>query len=77
MTFNFGSRDGTAYIKWERREARRIFAMAFAICFLVAVVDLFLPRRFRLLPHPAGAHKPLFDHLSEQARAVTAFALMS
>ena len=76
MTFDLSSHNVSPYIQWERRESRRIFAMAFAICFLGAVIDVFLPRQWRLLPQPAGARKPLLEHVNEQARAVTAFALM-
>ena len=55
MTFDLSSHNGSTYIQWERRESRRIFAVAFAICFLGAIVDLFLPRTWRLLPQPAGS----------------------
>jgi hypothetical protein len=76
MTFNLGLHNGSTYLQRERREYRRIFAMAFAICFLGAIVDLFLPRQWRLLPQPAAACKPFLDHVNEQARVVTAFAFM-
>lgn len=73
---DMASGSGSTYVEWERRECRRVFAIAFAICLLGAMVDCVLPPRWRLLPQLGGAPKGFLDKVKGQASAVTAFALM-
>ena len=73
---DLASRAGSPYVEWERRESRRVFAIAFAICLLGAALDFFLPPRWRLLPQLAGPPRGFVDKVKDQASAVTAFALI-
>ena len=64
------------FVQRERKGFHRIFAAAFVMCFLGAVVDLFLPRQWRLLPQRAGRRRSFLDHVIDEAKALTAFAFM-
>ena len=76
MATDLTTNERPLFVSRERRGFHRIFAAAFVMCLLAAVVDLALPRQWRLLPQRTGRRRPFLDRVIDEAKALTAFAFM-
>lgn len=60
----------------DKRQFRLIYAAAFAICLLPAVLDVFLPRKWQLLPQHIGSSGSFLGRAKAAAGAAATFGLM-
>jgi hypothetical protein len=60
----------------DRKQFRLICFAAFAICLAPAVIDAFLPRKWRLLPQDPEANRSIFGQAKAAAHSAATFGLM-
>jgi hypothetical protein len=60
----------------DRKQFRLICIAAFPICLAPAVMDVFLPRKWRLLPQDPEANRSIFGQAKAAAHTAATFGLM-
>ncbi|SFK66219.1 hypothetical protein [Methylocapsa palsarum] len=60
----------------DRKQFSLICFAAFAICLFPAIMDAFLPRKWRLLPQDPDVNRSIFGQAKAAAHSAAAFGLM-